>query len=54
MDCNIALPLADPGGGMGHALLATWACNALKVVIFRLKIEKGFWGGSNAPSPDPS
>jgi len=39
-----------------HGTLATWASaqNALKVAIFKLKIEKIFWGGGNAPSPDPS
>jgi len=50
-------PLADPrGAGRGHAPLAAWASaqNALKVAIFRLKIEKIFWGGGNASSPDPS
>jgi len=38
------------------APLAAWAStqNALKVAIFRLKVEKNFWGGGNAPSPDPS
>ena len=38
------------------APLAAWAStqNALKVAIFRLKIEKIFWGGGNAPSRDPS
>jgi len=43
-----------PGGAM--APLAAWAStqNALKVAIFRLKIEKIFCGGGNAPSPDPS
>jgi len=44
-------------GGRGkHGTLATWASaqNALKVAIFKLKIEKIFWGGGNAPSPDPS
>jgi len=49
--------LADPrGAGRWHAPLAAWASiqNALKVAIFRLKIENIFWGGDNAPSPDPS
>ena len=50
-------PLTDPrGAGRGHGPLAAWAStqNALKVVIFTLKIEKIFWGGGNAPFPDPS
>ena len=44
------------GAGRGHGPLAAWASaqNALKAAIFRLKIEKNFWGGGNAPSPDPS
>ena len=47
--------LVDPRGE-GHAPLAAWAStqNALKVAIFRFKIENIFWGGDNAPSPDPS
>ena len=44
------------GGRGGPCPLATCASaqNALKVAIFRLKIEKIFWGKGNAPSPDPS
>ena len=44
------------GAGGAMAPLAAWAStqNALKVAIFRLKIEKIFWGGGNAPSRDPS
>jgi len=41
--------LADPrGAGGAMAPLAAWAStqNALKVAIFRLKIEKLFWGPS--------
>ena len=52
-------PLADPRGegrGGPWPSLATWASaqNALKVAIFRLKIEKKNMGRGNAPSPDPS
>jgi len=43
-------------GGGAMAPLAAWAStqNALKVAIFRLKIEKIVWVGGNAPSPEPS
>ena len=47
--------LADPrGAGRGRAPLAAWASaqNALKVAIFRLKIEKIFLGGA-MPLPRP-
>jgi len=51
----------DTGGskeGAGGAMPppAAWAStqNALKVAIFRPEIEKMFWGGGSAPSPDPS
>jgi len=41
------------GGRVGRAPppLATWASaqNALKVAIFRLKIENIFWGGAMPP-----
>ena len=38
------------------APLATWASaqNALKVAIFRLKIEKDFWGGAVPPPETPA
>jgi len=41
------------GEAGGHGPLATWtsAQNALKVAIFRLKMEKNFLGRGNAPSP---
>jgi len=44
------------GAGRGHAPLAAWAStqNALKVAILDSKWKKNFWGGGNAPSPDPS
>ena len=51
---DVAPALADPrGAGRGHALpLAAWAStqNALKVAIFKLKIEK-FSGEGAMPSP---
>jgi len=43
-----------PGGAMPPLAAWTSTQNALKVAIFRLKIENIFWGGGNAPSPDPS
>jgi len=50
-------PLADPGGpGEAMPPLAAWAStqNALKVAIFRLKIEKNFWGGAMPPLQTPA
>ena len=48
-------PLADPGGG-AMPPLAAWAStqNALKVAIFRLKIENIFWGGAMPPPQTPA
>ena len=43
-----------PAGAM--APLAAWAStqNALKVAIFKLKIEKIFWGGAMPPPQNPA
>ena len=47
--------LADPRGGGMPPPLAAWAYtqNALKVAIFRLKIEKKFLGRGQCPLPRP-
>ena len=44
------------GGPGAMTPLATWASaqNALKVAIFRRKIEKIFWGGAITPPQTPA